>query len=404
MHVRSLDLEEFRLYPNLSIVIPPNGLRIVGPNAAGKSTLVEAIALLATMRSPRTGSDRELIRWGSGVELGFPPYARASATVSLSAGEIEIDIGLQVDPSGEGPLKKSVKINGRPVRAIDAVGRLKVVLFTPEDVALISGAPSGRRRYLDLLISQLDNRYVRSLARYNRIVEQRNSLLKSLKGQARSTESIAAQLSFWNDEMVTYGAYLVARRRAVCAGLAIRVRERFREFSSNGELELSYRCTVSNEISDDAIVASGIELARDRVQRNFEMRLAELRADELRRGQTLVGPHRDDFDLLLDGKPVGTYGSRGQQRLAVVSLKLAESDQMRIEAGEPPVILLDDVLSELDQLHRERLLSGAATSGAQCIITSTDVHLLAQSALKELPIVRVAPGSIQFSDDVSQES
>jgi DNA replication and repair protein RecF len=404
MHISSLDLEEFRLYRTLSISIPPSGLRIVGQNATGKSTLVEAIALLATMRSPRTGSDRELIRWESGIDLGFPPYARALATVVSNEGTTEIEIGLQVDPSGEGPLKKSVKINGRAVRAIDAVGRLKVVLFTPEDVALITGPPSTRRRYLDLLISQIDNRYVRSLARYNRIVEQRNSLLKSLKSEGRSSDSAAPQLSFWNDELVMYGSYLIARRRVVCAGMTGRVRARFEEFSASGELELTYRCTVSFEISDQSMLSSDLELSRDRVQRLFELKLGEMRADELRRGQSLVGPHRDDFALHLNNKPVGTFGSRGQQRLAVVALKLGESDQMRAEAKEPPVILLDDVLSELDHAHRERLLSGAGASGAQCIITSTDVHLLEQPALADMPMARVTPGAIQLTQDISRDS
>src|SRR6187200_1609034 len=125
MHVSSLDLEEFRLYRQLLLPIPPAGLRIIGQNASGKSTLVEALALLATMRSPRTGSDRELIRWNSGSELGFPPYARAICVVHSVDGQTDIEVSLQVDAAGDGPLHKSVKINGRPTRVIDAVGQLK---------------------------------------------------------------------------------------------------------------------------------------------------------------------------------------------------------------------------------------------------------------------------------------
>ena len=396
MHVSSLELEEFRLYRRLSLPISPAGLRIVGQNASGKSTLVEAVALLATMRSPRTGSDRELIRFESGKELGFPPYARAIGSIASTAGDTVIEVDLQIDLAGDTQLKKTVKVNGRPVRALDAVGRLRVVLFAPEDVALISGPPSGRRRYLDLLISQVDNRYIRTLARYNRIVEQRNSLLKSLKTSAQHANGgVTNQLSFWNDELVTYGSYLVARRRLICAGLAERVVTRFNEFSSGGELGIHYRGTVAGEIADPSLIRDGAEIAHERIQRAFEASLTEVRQDELRRGISLVGPHRDDFDVLLNGMPVGTYGSRGQQRLAVVALKLAEADQMRHEAGESPLILLDDVLSELDASHRERLLTGAGSTGAQLIITSTDVGMLEQEELQAIPLVRVTPGNVE---------
>jgi len=397
MHVSSLELEEFRLYQRLSLSIAPAGLRIIGQNATGKSTLVEAIALLATMRSPRTGSDRELIRWESGRDLGFPPYARAIGHVSSADDESVIEVDLQIDLVGESPLRKTVKINGRPVRAIDAVGRLRVVLFAPEDVALISGPPSGRRRYLDLLISQVDNQYVRTLARYNRIVEQRNSLLKSFKGTSSHANggAVTNQLSFWNDELVTYGSYLVTRRRLVCAGLAERVIARFSEFSSGGDLGIHYRGTVGAEISDESLIAADKEVAHERIQRAFESELSEARPDELRRGMSLIGPHRDDFDMLLNGKQVGTYGSRGQQRLAVVALKLAEADQMRHETRESPVILLDDVLSELDASHRERLLAGAGSTGAQLVLTSTDIKMLEQEALRSIPMVRVSPGEIE---------
>jgi DNA replication and repair protein RecF len=397
MHLCQVELEEFRLYRRLSLPLESTGLRIVGENATGKSTLVEAIALLATMRSPRSGSDRELIHWQSGKELGFPPYARASGRVQSLDGETEIEIGLQVDPANDGPLKKSVKINGRAVRALDAVGRLKVVLFSPEDVALITGPPSGRRRYLDLFISQIDPRYLRSLARYNRILEQRNSLLKALmrEGRQAGSSAVSTQLAFWNDEMVAYGAYIVARRRVITSSLAELVRDRFTNFSSGGNLSLEYRATVGGDIPEASIAGADLETTRDRMQRSFEQRLSEVRSDELRRGVSLAGPHRDDFGILLNGMEVGTYGSRGQQRLAVVALKLAEADQMHREAGEPPVILLDDVLSELDATHRERLLTAVGAAGAQLVLTSTDIHLIEQPSLSTLPMVRVTPGAIE---------
>lgn len=395
MFVQRLELEEFRLYQHLALEMDAKGLCVIGKNATGKSTFVEAIALLATMRSPRTGSDRELIRWGSGQELGVGPYARSLAHVVRADDTIDVEVGLQVDGSGEGPLRKSVKVQGRPVRALDAVGQLKIVLFAPEDVALISGAPSHRRRYLDLFISQIDNRYVRSLARYNRVLEQRNSLLKAL-GKQSSPSGVANELAFWNDELVTYGSYLVARRMSICFQLAGMVAERFLVFSDAGELTLSYKAGVGTEIPRTTIERADIETIRDLVHRSFESRLNELRHDELRRGVSLAGPHRDDFSVLLNGMEVGTYGSRGQQRLAVVAIKLAEAGLMHAEAGDTPVVMLDDVLSELDAVHRERLLGAVATSGAQLILTATDGHLFDVACLAGIRRCEVRPGAIEL--------
>ena len=394
MHLHRLELEEFRLYRHLSLELPASGVRAIGHNASGKSTLVEAIALLATMRSPRSSSDRELINWQSGIDYGVSPYARTVGNLHCLAGETQVEIGLQTDGVGEGPLKKSVKVNGRSVRALDAVGELKVVLFAPEDVALVSGSPSGRRRYLDLFISQIDNRYVRSLSRYNRIVEQRNSLLKSLAKEGRqvSAGSISTQLAFWNDELIVYGSYIVARRLMICSGLTGLVRSRFNEFSEGGELSLGYRASIGIDVAGDLAIDSVVSL----VHREFESRLDEIRGDELRRGVSLIGPHRDDFELLLNGVAVGTYGSRGQQRLAVVALKLAEADLMAKEAGEHPIILLDYVLSELDGSHRDRLLSAVSAAGAQLILTSTDRHLLEHPLLELLPVVQITPGDAEF--------
>jgi len=393
MHLHRLELEEFRLYRHLSLDLPASGVRAVGHNASGKSTLMEAIALLATMRSPRSSSDRELINWQSGIDYGVSPYARAIGNLLCLAGETQIEIGLQTDGGVEGPLKKSVKVDGRSVRALDAVGELKVVLFAPEDVALVSGSPSGRRRYLDLFISQIDRRYVRSLSRFNRIVEQRNSLLKSLAREGRqvSAGSVMTQMAFWNEELIVYGSYILARRLMICAALTELVRSRFNEFSEGGDLALSYRANVDVEIPGNA----GVDVVVSLVHRVFESRLEEIRVDELRRGVSLIGPHRDDFELLLNDVAVGTYGSRGQQRLAVVALKLAEADLMANEAGEHPVILLDDVLSELDGTHRDRLLSAVSAAGAQLILTSTDQHLLEHDLLTALPLAIVTPGLIE---------
>lgn len=396
MYVSELELEEFRSYRRLELQLEPAGLRLVGDNASGKSTLLEAIAMLATTRSTRTSAERELINWRSGEELGVPPFARARGAIQRRDRAVEVELALQLDPNRLTHVKKSIRLNGRAARAMDAVGSLNAVLFSPEDIDLISGSPGGRRRYLDLTISQFDSRYLRALSRYSRVLEQRNSLLKSLAGSgvgARS-RSAAEQLSFWDAELVAHGAVIITRRLVTVDRLAALAGERFAKLAARDDLVVGYASTVLVPEEQRATAKEFSELQAV-VVRNFERALEESRSDEFRRGATLVGPHRDDLTFSLGQLDVGLYGSRGQQRLVVVALKLAITSLMTDIVGEPPVLLLDDVLSELDANHRAWVLETAAKAGAQVIVTATDAELLRQPALAHLPAARVTAGSIQ---------
>ena len=399
MYLRALDLEEFRSYRRLRLDLDRRGLRLSGPNTSGKSTLLEAIAMLATTRSPRSTAEREVINWASGADVGFPPYARVHGGVTRAGGDIEVEIALQTDSTRAGLLKKQIKLNGRGVRAMDAVGALKAVLFSPEDVTLVAGSPSGRRRYLDLLISQIDGGYLRALSRYNRVLAQRNSLLKTLARDRVAPRSAGAtsQLAFWDAELVAYGSAIVARRRATVQRLAILANERFGWLTGGSGLELSYLPSLDLATMngrDEELDAAGSQAV---VARSFEARLDEARVDEVRRGASLIGPHRDDAAFAVSGMDLGVFGSRGQQRLAVVALKLAEADLMTEVAGEPPVLLLDDVLSELDANHRSLLTGTAARLGSQLIVTATDEGLLGGADLAELPRGRVRAGVIEVA-------
>lgn len=396
MYVSELELEEFRSYRRLELQLEPAGLRLVGDNASGKSTLLEAIAMLATTRSTRTSAERELINWRSGEELGVPPFARARGAIQRRDRAVEVELALQLDPNRLTHVKKSIRLNGRAARAMDAVGSLNAVLFSPEDIDLISGSPGGRRRYLDLTISQFDSRYLRALSRYSRVLEQRNSLLKSLAGSgvgARS-RSAAEQLSFWDAELVAHGAVIITRRLVTVDRLAALAGERFAKLAARDDLVVGYASTVLVPEEQRATAKEFGELQAV-VVRNFERALEESRSDEFRRGATLVGPHRDDLTFSLGQLDVGLYGSRGQQRLVVVALKLAITSLMTDIVGERPVLLLDDVLSELDANHRAWVLETAAKAGAQVIVTATDAELLRQPALAHLPAARVTAGSIQ---------
>ncbi len=399
MYLRSLNLEEFRSYRRLRLSLDPRGLRLAGANASGKSSLLEAIVMLATTRSVRSSAERQLINWESGTDLGFPPFARLSGEIIRADGPTTVEITLETDPARPTYVRKQIKLRGRAVRAMDAVGTLRAVLFSPDDVALVSGPPSERRRYLDLTISQLDPGYMRSLARYQRVLEQRNSLLKAFARErvAPTSAAASAQLGFWNDELVAFGSAVIARRWQTVRRLSTLAAERFAWLTSTGPLAVAYRPSVDLA----GVLASAEPKAESAVQaivvREFVAGLDTVRADEMRRGMSLLGPHRDDVEWSLAGMELAIYGSRGQQRLAVVALKLAEAQLMDEFGGEPPVVLLDDVLSELDIVHQDFLTATVAKLGGQVIITATDERLLARTELGELPRGQVEHGKIVHS-------
>ena len=391
MFLRELELEEFRSYRHLDLRLDAAGLRLVGPNASGKSTVLEAVAMLATTRSPRTSSERELLNWTSGEVYGVPPFARVRGRYSGAAGEGELELRLQADSERPTALRKQIRVDGRPSRSLDAVGRLRAVLFAPEDVGVVSGPPSGRRRYLDLTISQLDSRYLRALSRFNRVLEQRNSLLKSLQRQRVHPRDpmVGEQLAFWDSELVSNGAVVIDRRCRIVANHARHAAGRFGQLSALGGLELTYVPSVP--VSERMLAGNATDGTAE-AARDFAAALDAARDDELRRGVTLVGPHRDDLAIRIDGVDVGAFGSRGQQRLAIVALKIAEIDVMSSISGDSPVLLLDDVLSELDPAHRSLLLSVAGSLGAQVLVTATEVWDVDATELAALPLARVGIG------------
>lgn len=400
MNLSSLDLEEFRTYRTLHLDLGKSGLRLFGANASGKTSLLEAVAMLATTRSPRTSLERDAIAWGSGDDYGVAPYARCRATVDSLAGSFGIALAIEADPARGGKLRKDIKIDGRPLRAADAVGRLKAVLFSVEDVALISGPPLGRRRFLDLTISQLDGRYLRALSNLNRVLTQRNSLLKSFARDRvhPNDASVGAQLAFWDEELVRFGSLVFAYRLWIIGALSDLLNHRFASLAGGRDVRLGYQPNLDGINLGAGVTVPDIEAASQVVARDFTARLADARRDEVRRGITLIGPHRDDIGFSADGVDIGAFGSRGEQRLVVVALKLAEADLMHRQSGESPVLLLDDVLSELDERHRDQLVTALAALESQILVTATDRNLLAHPALGALPEARVSSGVVEPVD------
>lgn len=400
MHLRSLELDEFRSYRKLRVTLAPAGFRAIGLNASGKSTLLEAIAMLATTRSSRTSSEREIANWESGLDVALPPYARIRGEFDRGDGAHSVEIGITLDNQLQGRLKKLVRFDDRPVRAIDAVGQLKTVLFSPEDVDLISGPPAARRRYLDIAISQASRTYLASLSRYGKVLEQRNSLLRSFSRDRLPPTSrrVVEELSFWDAELAASAADVLAERLGAIRLLSTRSQMHFQTLTGIDSLHVSYfanRLQLPFVEEPNANWTVPAQEPRQALSAAMATGLGEWRVEELRRGVTALGPHRDDFSVHASGVDLSKFGSRGQQRLALIAIKLAELDLLEASAGEPPLLLLDDILSELDERHRRTVVELLAARSAQICVTATDLADLEAPELAHLPILRVADGTIE---------
>ncbi len=380
MRLVHLLLHNFRNYVRLDLDLPLGVTLLVGDNAQGKTNLLEAIYYLATTRSPHAGADRELVNWLA-VEDEPLPYARLVGRVVRGANETTIEITLTQQANNGARYRKRIRLNGVARRAMDLLGELNVVLFLPEDIALVSGSPSRRRRYLDAMLCQIDPAYCRALSRYNQVVTQRNALLRDLRERGGDP----AQLAFWDERLVEDGAYLVSRRWGALVALDELAHSVHGELTGRAEqLGLRYVPSVAMDGPADT----------EAVGTAFQEQLQTLRGREIPAGMTLVGPHRDEVRFLINGVDAGVYGSRGQQRTVALALKLAEVDLMRHETGEHPVLLLDDVLSELDE-HRRRFLMHTLEDGAeQAIITTSDLQTLPGAFLQRCHLWRVHMGRL----------
>jgi DNA replication and repair protein RecF len=284
---------------------------------------------------------------------------------------------------GEARYIKQVRVNGAQKRALDMLGRLNVVLFAPQDLELVHGAPSERRRYLDVLLCQVDAGYCRSLTRYNRVLVQRNHLLRRLRERGGDR----AELEFWNERLTADGSAVWARRGATVRSLGDLATPIHAALAGSSDaLVLDFRPRL-----DQLGAFAGGDVAA--VQSRFQAALALRRDEEIARGMTLVGPHRDDLAFAVAGVDMRTFGSRGQQRTVTLALKMAEAALMRAETGETPVLLLDDVLSELDGRRQEHLL-GSIDAAQQTLITTTEPPSPALARLAGAEWLRVAGGEV----------
>ena len=394
MNIRHLSLTNVRLYARLELDLP-GGLTILqGDNAQGKTSLLEAVYFLATSHSPHATADRQLIRWGADQEAPYP-YAMLKAEIQRRDGLHVLEIGIQVAESNR--LRKEIRIDRIPRRGIDLVGQLAVVLFVPGDVDLVSGGPVLRRAYLDDALSQVDAAYVRALDLFNRALAQRNALLRL----AQERHIDPDELEVWNDQLVPAGVEVALRRREAVGQLSRLAMPIHQELSGGREYlhvvyqpnfdpatppELTYQLGLDNTHPPEGVGMTDLQVA-------YRAAIAARHGEEMARGVTLVGPHRDDMRFVANGVDLGEFGSRGQQRTAVLALKLAEVAWMRERIGEEPVLLLDEVLAELDPTRRQSLLTHIGNSH-QTIVTTTDINRFDQHFIRQATTLSVSGGII----------
>ncbi len=390
MRVTRITLDQFRRYDNLRLDVPHAGLRIVGNNASGKTSLLEVLLLLATTKSPRVNVERDLIRWESGEEFGLQPYSRITARVETGSGEHELELRLEASANSDSTARKTCIVDGKNVRASTMVGILKVVEFSPEDVQLVGGPPADRRRQLDILISQIDRHYMQSSTRYGKVLSQRNGLLRTFNKEGashRSTEVIE-QLRFWDEELVHHGSRLITARARIIDALSMHMRGWSAALLGAHVIDSVYLPGVprvdhvlAREFEDDQMLQA--------VEERFARELESARADDVRRGTTTIGPQRDDMSMRINARSLASFGSRGQQRLGVIALKLSEADVIERLTGEQPVLLLDDALSELDEFHAQWLLESVSSSNRQLLLTSAIEQTLDRPELAHLETIRL---------------
>ncbi len=406
MHIRHLALHNFRNYARLELDLSARIHLFQGDNAQGKTNLLESIYYLATTRSPLASLDRELIRWEADQEEVIP---NAQLAVQfLRHGEehsLEASLVIEPDDSGGGTTyRRQLRHNGVNRRAMDIVGKLNVVLFLPEDIVLVSGSPGERRRYLDVTLCQIDDRYCRSLSRYNRVMSQRNALLRQIRdGTARSDE-----LTYWDAQVARLGAYVSGRRIWAVAQLGRDTLEIQGALTGGQEaLALRYENTVSGaEPAEDVLRDERTEWRHgvpdggllEALEEAFVDGLASRRRNEIARGVTLIGPHRDDMRFVVNGVDITVYGSRGQQRTAALALKLGEVSLMQRHVNETPVLLLDDVLSELDR-HRGQFLLKSIRRAEQVLLTATTLDAFPAEFLQQGHVWHVCAGTISPHED-----
>jgi len=353
VYLEQLALHDFRSYAGAELTLGPGVHVLVGPNAQGKTNMLEAVHYLAVGASHRVASDTPLVRHGAEAAI-----IRATARVDTAGGNPGRALGVEVELRAGG--RNRARLNGQPQpRFRDAIGHIRSVLFAPEDLQLVRGDPGDRRRFLDDLLGQRRPAYFAMRQEYDRILRQRNALLRA----ARATGHVDATFHTWTESLIATGAALLAARIAVVNALSAPTHAAYADLVADspqreaaGRLELAYELSTGRVVEADAGhgIPDPAPLA-DELREGF----AAVAAEERDRGMTLRGPHRDELHLRLNGLPAKGYASHGEIWSFALALRLASRDVLH-DVGEEPVVLLDDVFAELDETRRQRLAARCA--------------------------------------------
>ncbi len=394
MRLSHLTLRNFRNFRQLDLDFPPGVTVLAGMNAQGKTSLLEAIYLLAIARSFRAESEHQVVNWAASTEDGT---AHVSGAFEHEGVQTKINVGYRLGSSirhdgapfdgGEvrppsPTLRKQISVSRVKKTSAELVGVINAVLFSAEDIQLVYGAPSIRRRYLDILISQVSQSYLKALQRYQKVLLQRNRLLKMVHERKAGED----QLAFWDEQLITEGSWITGQRHEAMSSLDDLCSQEHLHLTGDTEpLALDYRPSIPSDPLDGG--ESGLQPA-------FRSALAASHLRELQRGATEVGPHRDNLKLWVGGVDMGAYSSRGQARTLALALRLGEAAFLSSARGYGPIVLLDDVLSELDSLRRERVL-GRASEYPQTMITTSDPEVVRSSGLQNVTYMNVANGDVE---------
>lgn len=341
MILNKLTLKDFRSYKEKEIFFSDKVNILVGKNAQGKTNILEAIFFLCLGKSFRTPREKEVINWTAGENSGY-----VKGEFSKKYRDIDIEMFFNKDK------KKSIKIDGIGIKKIgELLGCVNVVFFSPDELKLVKDSPDERRRFMNVILSQTDKRYFYQVARYEKVLANRNKLLK----QSRDIESLKDTIDIWNRALSDIAEKIYLERKKLIEELAP-LASKAHQYLSDGKenIEVVYKSSFDGDNYADKMMKA--------LDKNIEK--------DFKLGYTTVGVHRDEIDIFLNGVEVKAYGSQGQQRTTALSLKLAELEIIKTRAGEEPILLLDDVFSELDSTRRAKLIK--FTSKAQTIITTTD--------------------------------
>ncbi|HEX4205924.1 MAG TPA: DNA replication/repair protein RecF [Ktedonobacteraceae bacterium] len=391
MYLSQLTLSEFRNYKQLDLALGAGLFVFYGDNAQGKTNLLEAVSMLATATSFHASSDREVVNWSAPEHV-----ARLLGTAERDEGEVQVEItfydptppdvqaeGLPSRHNVEMPAntpRKRYKLNGAPRRTMDVIGQMKVVVFSPTDLHLVDGSPEERRRFLDRSLCQVQPRYCQSLVRYRKVVTQRSALLK----RVRDNEEDPRMLDYLDEQLTSLANQIIFERQRMVEALKQQA-QHYQNIISGGneQLDIVYRPSLHVDPAWSTVEA----------QQHYLEQLKAARRKELIQGVCLLGPHRDDLEFVVNGMNIQTYGSRGQQRTVALAVKLAELAYMKTSTGDEPILLLDDVFSELDHQRREHLLQ-QVLQHTQVLLTANDLSVFPTEITERAHVYHVVNGTL----------